>query len=150
MNMRVRHAVGAVSPDSIRALGIDGLRALGLTGQKSSYCVGLARAILDGALDLRAVARAEQSVGRNMLLVVRGLGPWSVDIYFLMALRRPDVWPHGDLALADAAHQVKRLPARPDYPSLTRLAEQWSPWRAVAARILWHHYLSTRARPLAP
>jgi DNA-3-methyladenine glycosylase II len=144
---RLRTAVGVVTPGSIHHVGIVGLRALGFTGQKSSYCVGLAGMILDGKLDLGRVARAETRDGRAMLLSVRGLGAWSVDIYFLMALRRPDIWPHGDLALADATHKVKRLPARPDYRALTAMAEQWAPFRSVAARILWHHYLSTRAVP---
>lgn len=145
MYQRLVVRVGTVSPDSVAALGVTGLRALGFTGQKSAYCHELAGRLLDGALDLTAVARAPDEVGRRALLEVRGLGPWSVDIYYLMALRRPDVWPHGDLALADAVHRTKRMRARPDYPRLTRLATQWAPWRSVAARILWHHYLSSRA-----
>lgn len=146
MFARLQSAVGTVTPESVHTLGVSGMRSLGFTGQKSAYCAGLADSILSGALNLSAVARAEQSAGRAQLLNVRGLGPWSVDVYFLMALRRPDVWPHGDLALAIATHEVKRLPARPDYNSLTRLAEQWAPFRSVAARILWHHYLSVRGK----
>ncbi|HZY41792.1 MAG TPA: DNA-3-methyladenine glycosylase 2 family protein, partial [Anaerolineae bacterium] len=71
---------------------------------------------------------------------------WTADIYLLMALRRPDVWPHGDLALAVAAHHVKHLPARPTYDELTAMSEAWRPWRAVAARVLWQYYLSQRKR----
>jgi DNA-3-methyladenine glycosylase II len=93
-------------------------------------------------LDLQAIARTADAAGRQALLEVRGLGPWSVDIYYLMALRRPDVWPQGDLALADAVFRVKRLPSRPAPSVLSRLAVQWAPWRSVAARILWHFYLS--------
>jgi DNA-3-methyladenine glycosylase II len=145
MYERLRGAVGVVEPHAVHALGIDGMRALGFTGQKSSYCLGLAETIRSGALDLRAVSRADDRVGRDMLLQLRGLGPWSVDVYYLMALRRPDVWPHGDLALADAVHRVKRMRGRPDYASLTKFAERWAPWRSVAARMLWHHYLSVRA-----
>ena len=77
-----------------------------------------------------------------MLLGVRGLGPWSVDIYFLMALRRPDVWPNGDLALVEAMRRVKRLPSRPGTEVAAQLASAWAPWRSVAARVLWHYYLS--------
>ena len=144
MYERLRHAIGAMEPHAVSALGFEGMRALGFTGQKTSYCLGLADAIQSGTLDLRAVSRAEDSVGRDMLLQLRGLGPWSVDVYYLIALRRPDVWPHGDLALADAVHRVKRLRARPDYARLTKFAERWAPWRSVAARMLWHHYLSVR------
>jgi DNA-3-methyladenine glycosylase II len=67
-----------------------------------------------------------------------------VDVYLLMALRRPDAWPVGDLGLLVAAQEVKQLPARPSPADLETLGEAWRPWRAVAARLLWHHYLSTR------
>lgn len=145
MYERLRSTIGVMEPHALHALGIDGMRALGFTRQKSSYCLGLANAIRAGQLDLHAVSRADDAVGRDMLLQLRGIGRWSVDVYYLMALRRPDVWPHGDLALADAVHRVKGLPERPDYVSLTGFAAQWAPWRSVAARILWHHYLSVRA-----
>ena len=146
MYLRLARAAGAVTPDALMALGVPGLRALGFTGQKAAYCVGLAASVRSGALDLGAVASAEVEEGRRMLLQVRGLGPWSVDIYFLMALRRPDVWPHGDLALADAVYRIKRLRKRPDHDALTRLAAQWAPWRSVAARILWLDYLDLRGK----
>jgi DNA-3-methyladenine glycosylase II len=64
-----------------------------------------------------------------------------VDIYYLMALRRPDVWPDGDLALAAALHEVKRLRRRPDGAAQRRISAGWAPWRSVAARLLWQHYL---------
>lgn len=144
MYERLRLEVASVTPESVRILGMSGLRALGFTGQKAAYCHDLAVAVRSGLLDLGAIARTSDDVGRARLLQVRGLGQWSVSIYYLMALRRPDVWPSGDLALADAVHRVKRLRARPDHVKLTRLAERWAPWRSVAARILWHHYLSVR------
>ena len=147
MYKRLQASAGSITPFSVHRIGPSGMRALGFTSQKASYCIGLAELILEGKLDLGRVARSEHQVGRDMLLAVRGLGRWSVDIYFLMALRRPDIWPHGDLALANATHTVKRLPARPDYNALTAMAEQWAPLRSVAARILWHHYLSTRVIP---
>jgi DNA-3-methyladenine glycosylase II len=76
------------------------------------------------------------------LLQITGIGRWTADIYLLMALRRPDVWPCGDLALARAAQQIKRLETRPSEAELEALGRPWKPWRAVAARILWHQYLS--------
>ncbi|MEO8634021.1 MAG: DNA-3-methyladenine glycosylase 2 family protein [Gemmatimonadales bacterium] len=150
MYARLRHAAGPVTPGSVAQLGVLGLRQLGFTGQKASYCVELAATVLRGELDLGAVARATGEQGRQRLLQVRGLGPWSVDIYFLMALRRPDVWPHGDLALMDAVCRVKGMRPRPDHATLTRFAERWAPWRAVAARILWSQYLALRAIPAGP
>ena len=70
--------------------------------------------------------------------------PWSADIYYLMALRRPDVWPIGDLALEVALHEVMGLPARPDARLQQDLSDRWAPFRSVAARLLWHYYLNTR------
>ncbi len=145
MYERLARAAGTVTPESLIALGVPGLRALGFTGQKAAYCVDLAGSTHSGELDLAAVAQADVETGRERPLQVRGLGPWSVDIYFLMALRRPDVWPHGDLALADAVHRVKRLRTRLDHACLSRLAQRWSPWRSVAARILWQDYLYRKA-----
>ena len=80
----------------------------------------------------------------QVLTSLKGIGPWTAGIYTLMALGRPDVWPQGDLALFKAMKEVKKLETVPDNETAKKIAECWSPWRAVAARILWHHYLSTR------
>ncbi|MEE2637283.1 MAG: DNA-3-methyladenine glycosylase 2 family protein [Acidobacteriota bacterium] len=143
---RLEQACGAVTAERFAGLSETTIRAAGVTRQKASYCVGIARDIVDGTLCLTAVARANDETARQKLVRIRGIGPWTADIYLLMALKRPDVWPDGDLALAIAAQQVKGLQGRPDTVRLRHLAGKWSPWRAVAARILWHHYLSTRGR----
>jgi DNA-3-methyladenine glycosylase II len=145
---RIDGHVGGMTPQAIDRVGITGLRQIGVTRQKAAYCHGLARRVLDGTLDLARVARAPDDEGRQMLLDVPGLGPWSVDIYFLMALRRPDVWPRGDLALAAAVRDVKGLRTLPSYEHQLRLSESWAPWRSVAARILWAHYLSERGQAI--
>jgi DNA-3-methyladenine glycosylase II len=142
MYRRIDQRVGGMSAERVARIGITGLRQLGVTRQKAAYCHGLACRVLDGRLDLAAVARAADEEGRRMLLEVPGLGPWSVDIYFLMALRRPDVWPRGDLALASALRDVKGLPALPSHEQQLEISRVWAPWRSVAARILWAHYLA--------
>ncbi|HEX8852553.1 MAG TPA: hypothetical protein VF754_03650, partial [Pyrinomonadaceae bacterium] len=76
---------------------------------------------------------------------VRGIGRWTADIYLLMALGRPDIWPSGDLALAVAFQRLQNSDARPTPLELEEAADRWRPLRAVAARILWHYYLSERA-----
>jgi DNA-3-methyladenine glycosylase II len=133
---------GQVTPAAVTHMGVAGLREFGLTRQKARYCNELAQRLLDGSLDLRVVSRAAEAQARAMLLEVPGIGHWSVDIYFLMALRRPDVWPRGDLALAIAMRDVKRLGDVPSREQQVELAERWAPWRSVAARILWMHYLA--------
>lgn len=141
---RVRERIGGMTPETIVRTGTRKLHRLGLTRQKASYCHGLAQAVLDGSLRLSDIARSPDADGRTALLALRGIGPWSADIYYLMALRRPDIWPVGDLALAVALHEVKGLPARPDARMQQEFSDRWAPFRSVAARLLWHYYLNTR------
>jgi len=138
--------LGEMTANSMCAMGEAGLREFGLTRQKARYCHGLAARIVEGSLDLAAVAALPDAAGRSILLSVPGLGPWSVDIYYLMALRRPDVWPEGDLALASALREVKRMHELPSRENQRAIAARWSPWRSVAARLLWAHYLETRGQ----
>jgi DNA-3-methyladenine glycosylase II len=142
MFARLRDAVGRVSSVRIARLSTAELRRLGLTRQKAGYCLGLAQQIENGELSLRQFAKYDDATARRILTQVRGIGPWTADIYLLMALRRPDVWPEGDLALATAVRRLKRLRAQPAPERLRRIADSWRPWRSSAARILWHFYLS--------
>jgi len=135
-----------VTPRNLLTLDDAALKSIGFSRQKTAYARHLAQAILDRRFNPTAIANMDDETARAALIELKGIGVWSADIYLLMALRRPDVWPHGDLALAVAAHHVKQLPARPTYDQLTTMSEAWRPWRAVAARVLWHHYLSQRKR----
>ena len=146
MYRRLDRELGGISPPSFAGAREAGLRRLGVTRQKARYCYGLASRVIDGTLDLSSVARGADDVGRRTLLDIPGLGPWSVDIYYLMALRRPDIWPRGDLALAIALRDLKGLPALPSHAQQQEFARVWAPWRSVAARILWAHYLTERGR----
>ena len=79
---------------------------------------------------------------------IKGIGHWTSDIYLLMVLLKPDIWPHGDRALAVAACEVFNMEHVPSYTDLQKMAEDWKPWRSVAARFLWHYYLSTPRKKL--
>lgn len=142
---RLLAVVSPLTPEGFLAFDDEALKAIGFSRQKSRYGRLLAEALIEGQLDLAALERLDDAMVLTELTKITGIGPWTANIYLLMVLRRPDVWPSGDLALAVAAQQVKRLPARPSQNELARLAEAWQPWRAVAARLLWHHYLSERA-----
>jgi len=142
---RLRAAVPGVTPGAVQALGFRGLRGLGFTRQKAGYACGLAERVLSGELRLAALRRQSDAEVRQALVRLPGIGPWSADIYLLMALGRPDVWPRGDLALHRALQRVCGLARLPSSDEAAAVALQWRPWRAVAARLLWHAYLSERA-----
>ena len=139
---RLRLATGAIEAEPIVALGEAGARAAGLTRQKARYVVGLAEAAIDGRFDPSSIASAADDDARARLTALLGIGRWTADIYLLMALGRPDIWPDGDLALAAAMRRAKRLGTIPDRAAQRLVAEQWRPWRAVGARLLWHAYLA--------
>ncbi len=135
-----------VTPERFLTLDDATLRAIGFSRQKAGYVRGLAEAIVGGTLDLDAIGRMDDEAARQALIAIRGIGPWTADTYILFSLRRPDAWPFGDLALAKAVQEVRGLDDLPSYEDVDVIAESWRPWRAVAARILWHHYLSERGR----
>jgi DNA-3-methyladenine glycosylase II len=139
---RLQDAANPLSPKRFLDFDDRELKTIGFSRQKSLYCRELASAIIRGNLDLAKLHEIEDSTARFKLMELRGIGNWTADIYLLMAMLRPDIWPSGDLALATAMQEVKRLPSRPVPEELDEIAKPWRPWRAVAARILWHHYLS--------
>jgi len=140
---RLGTLVGDITPGQILAQSDDDLRSAGLSRQKARYVRALGDMVAEGELDLNGLDKLDDGEITARLTAVTGIGTWTADVYLLTALQRPDVWPAKDLALAVAAHEVKRLESRPDEAALIALGEQWRPFRTVAARILWHHYLNT-------
>jgi DNA-3-methyladenine glycosylase II len=136
---------GIISPREFLTLSDSELRTIGFSRQKAGYARDLAMAISDG-FDLDGLAHRSDDEVRASLMRLRGIGRWTADIYLIMCLRRPDVWPHGDQALATAGRELLELPTQPSFDELERRARSWRPHRATAARILWHHYLSVRGR----
>jgi DNA-3-methyladenine glycosylase II len=139
---RLLAAVSPLTPERFLKLDDAELKSIGFSRQKTSYGRNLARSIIERRLDIDALGSMDDTTVRSELMKVTGIGRWTADIYLLMALLRPDVWPGGDLALAVAAQKIKRLERRPTPEELTAISADWQPWRAIAARILWHHYLS--------
>ena len=133
-------------PESLLRLSDEELKSVGFSRQKTRYARILAEAIINGSLDLDELKRLDDEEVMSILTSITGIGPWTAGIYLLMVLRRPDVWPRGDLALLSAMKEVKDLDDIPGKDDAESIAENWRPWRAVAARILWHHYLNERAR----
>jgi DNA-3-methyladenine glycosylase II len=120
------------------------LRTVGFSRQKTGYSRHLAQAIVTGEFDIDGLGTLPDDAARTALVARKGIGPWTADIYLLMCLGRPDVWPVGDLALQVAMQSIKGLAQRPTVVEMEKIGEAWRPWRAVAARLLWHHYLRER------
>lgn len=143
---RLKVAVRPLTPGRFLKLNDGELKRIGFSRQKAHYTRLLAQEIKRRRLRLQELREMPDDSARERLLSLKGIGPWTADIYLLSALRRPDVWPVGDLALATAVQKVKRLRKRPSPEKLERMSVVWRPWRAVAARLFWHHYLSKRGR----
>lgn len=139
---RLRRIVVPLTPENFLLLDETQLKAIGFSRQKTQYSRGLANAIATGELDLTQLETLDEIAIRSQLKQLKGIGDWTVDIYLLMAMQHPDVFPKGDLALAIAIQKLKGLTTRPTPQELEIIAQNWRPWRAVAARILWHYYLS--------
>jgi len=138
---KLESTVAEVTPELLLGLSDSELRRVGFSRQKARYGRLLAAAVRDGSLDLESLDLLPDDEAARLLTAQIGIGPWTANTYLLMALRRPDVWPDGDIALHAAYRDLRRLPVRPTTAEMVDRAENWRPWRSVAARILWHHYL---------
>jgi DNA-3-methyladenine glycosylase II len=125
------------------------LAATGLSSAKIKTLKALANAVTANIIDIEALSRLPDDDIIAQLTSLHGIGPWTADIYLLFALRRADAFAPGDLALQLAAQRLFALKERPKPHALTALAEQWRPWRGVAARLLWADYGRNHTR-IAP
>ena len=139
---RLVTTVRPVTPRRVLSLSDGQLKRAGFSRQKIGYTRGLAHAIVDGTLELNGLNALLDEDVRDELMKIRGIGRWTADIYLLMALRRRDIWPSGDLALATSFKRLRGLRSAPTPEELDTIGGRWKPWRAVAARILWKYYLS--------
>ena len=135
-------AAGLTAPQAMAAASDDDLRGVGLSRQKARYGRALAQADID-FMGLRDVPDADVM---TILTAVPGIGRWTAEIYAMFALGRADVFAPGDLALQEAAKVLFALDDRPDERTLRSMAQHWSPWRSVAARVLWAYYRVVKLR----
>lgn len=129
-------AAGGAAPEGFAALSDEALKACGLSRQKIAYGRGLAA----GGLDWEGLRALPDAALVAELVQVKGVGVWTAEIYAMFCLGRADVFAPGDLALQEAAREIFGLAERPGEKKLRAMAEDWSPWRAVAARLLWAYY----------
>ena len=142
---RLEDSIGVVEPAAFLELDDEQLRVIGFSRQKAEYARAIAAGVIEGSIDLDLPVDLSEDDAIERLTAIRGVGPWTAACYLLFALRRPDVWPHGDRALEVSIGRVYGLPRPADSHVANERALAWRPFRAVAARMLWHEYLGGRA-----
>jgi len=135
-------AAGLTSPENVLAASEDDLRSVGLSRQKIRY----AHALAEAGIDYVALRTAPTDQVMETLTQVPGIGVWTAEIYAMFSLGRADVFAPGDLALQESARVLFELSERPKDKALRQMAENWSPWRSVAARLLWAYYRVAKDR----
>lgn len=130
-------------PEELRA-------TFGLSRAKATTLEGLARAVTEGRIDLQAVSRKEANAALSELVALRGIGPWTAEVYLMFCGGHPDIFPVGDVALRAAVGHALSLETRPDPKWLTERAALWTPWRSVAARLFWAYYAAVMRREMTP
>ncbi len=139
---KLQEKLGEITPAGVLSLTDAEMKAAYFSRQKTVYARDLAKAILDGSLNLASLENLPDATVKTELKKIKGIGEWTADIYLLMAMLRPDVMPKGDLALHIAWQKLKKSEHRPTSDEFQQIAEKWQPQRAVAARLLWHFYLN--------
>lgn len=147
---KLEAVAGEISPEAIVKLSPEALRAAGLSRAKAATLCRVGMAVIEGNLDLDHLCASDARQAIGVMTAIKGVGPWTAEVYLLFCAGHPDVFPSGDVALQNAAAHALGLDERPQAKALAALAEQWSPWRGVAARLLWAYYASVMHREATP
>jgi DNA-3-methyladenine glycosylase II len=143
---RLEAAVRPLTPAAFLAVPEAALQEVGLSRAKIRTLSAIAAACADG-LDIEALHEVPAEEAIRTLVSLKGIGPWTAEIYLLFCIGHPDVFPAGDLALQTSVQHALRLRTRPDEKHLRKLAERWAPWRGAAARLFWAYYRVRRNMP---
>lgn len=141
---RLREGMGGIDPDRLLAHDLDQLRGMGLSWQKAIYGQGLARAQIEGRINLDRLSTLDDEQAIAALTALKGVGLWTAEAYLMMCEGRLDVFPGGDVALQEAIRWLDGAEVRPDQKAAYARAEMWRPWRAVATHLLWAWYTGVR------
>lgn len=150
MTRRLTTLIDPLDPASVISGGEEILRAAGLSRAKQATLLAIARAVTEDGLDLEDVANQDAGVAIAQLTQLRGIGPWTAEIYLLFCAGHPDIFPARDVALQSAVGHAFSIAPRPGEKALTQIAESWAPWRGVAARLFWAYYHNMHGRDAAP
>lgn len=141
---KLKERVGNVTPAKILALSDQELRNCYFSRQKIVYARELAAVIKSGKMKLKSLAGLPDEEVRSIMIQVKGIGHWTVDVYLMHSLQRTDLFPLGDIALVNSLKEVKKLPRDISKEEMLQIAESWRPNRTIAAMILWHAYIKKR------
>ena len=141
---RVKERFDALEAEAVLAVGDADLRGCGLSAPKIRTLRAIAEAVASGAVPLAELERMPAEEAHAHLVSVKGIGPWTADIYLLFCLGHPDAFPSGDLALQEAVRMGFELETRPDAKALDAFSARWRPWRGAAAKLLWAYYGAAR------
>ncbi len=136
--------IGDVTPENLLELNDVELKAIGFSRQKTNYARHLSHAVIEKQIDLDHLNSLTDIEVQTELVKLKGVGQWTSDVYLLMAMLRPDVMPRGDIALHAAYQKLTNADKRPGSDEFLEIAQRWKPFRSVAARLLWHFYLSEK------
>ncbi len=150
MSARLAALVDPLDAAGVLAGGEDVLRAAGLSRAKQAALLAVARAEIEDGLDLSRLAGDDAREAMASLTALRGIGPWTAEVYLLFCAGHPDIFPARDVALQSAVGHALSISPRPAERALYGLAESWAPWRGVAARLFWAYYRRMHGRDAAP
>ena len=136
--------LGEVTPANLLTVNDADLKTIGFSRQKTVYARHLSEAVIEKRIDLDNLHNLPDAEVKAELIKLKGVGEWTSDVYLLMAMLRPDVMPKGDIALHAAYQKLTKADKRPGSDEFLAMAEKWTPFRSVAARLLWHFYLSEK------
>src|ERR1700761_4657764 len=136
---RVKEKVVPFDPPTLLATDAEVLRACGLSAPKQKHMKTIAAAIMDGSLDLKRVRRMADDDARAHLVAIKGIGPWTADIYLMSSLGRADIWPVADVGLQASITRILKLRKRPNEKQMEKLSKGWRPYRTLTARLFWTH-----------
>lgn len=147
---RLRLRLDPLTPASVADAPDEAWREIGMSRPKQKALAAIGAAVAAGTLDLASLddADAREAIGR--MTAIHGIGPWTAEVYLLFAAGHPDIFPARDVALQSAVGWALGIDPRPGERELIRIAESWSPWRGVAARLFWAYYREKRGREAIP
>ena len=137
---RISTLVDPFTPENFLKESEKKLKNTGLSKQKINYCSGIAQKIINKELNLNLLKKKNDDEVIKELTEIKGIGEWTAKCYLMACLKRIDIWPSSDLGLVVAVQKIKKLTDRPDFLTLDKMANSWSPYRSVAALILWSTY----------